>query len=128
MWPDWSNPLLATSTTHTLFNQLLIYVNLYQHAKNQANWFVLKILIKKSCNLIDWEHVAPYLRNKNPPAYGRTQQIIKFHYRTKSVKINDQIFQQIKKILFSAHFSSIFPVFEAKTFFPKYFVLSRTIL
>ena len=35
------------------------------------NWLVLDIwLIKKSCNLIDWEHFGPYLRNKNFPKYG----------------------------------------------------------
>ena len=35
------------------------------------NWFVLEIwLIKKPCNLIDWEHFSPYLRNKNFIKYG----------------------------------------------------------
>ena len=44
------------------------------------NCFVLEIwLIKKSCNLIGWEHFGPYLRNQNFPRYGicaGTQQII----------------------------------------------------
>ena len=49
---------LATSISdHTqppkTFDQLLIYVNLYQHVKRLFNDFVLEIwLIKKSCNLI----------------------------------------------------------------------------
>ena len=44
-----------------------------------------------------------------------TQQIINFHYRTNSVKINDQIFIQIKKALFLLNF----PNFGAKLFFKK---------
>ena len=50
-----------------IFDQLLIYVNLYQHAKNLRNpdfW------IKKSCNLIGWEYFGPYLRHKNVLKYG----------------------------------------------------------
>ena len=35
MWPDWPHPFLAKSIQKK-FYQVLIYVNLYQHAKNQA--------------------------------------------------------------------------------------------
>ena len=80
LWPDWPHPFL-TMSTQKKFDELLIYVNLYQHAKNQAfYWFILKIwLIKKSCNLIGWEHFGAYLRNKNFPKDGicaGTQKII----------------------------------------------------
>ena len=34
-WPDWPQPFL-TMSTQKVFDQLLIYVSLYQHAKNQA--------------------------------------------------------------------------------------------
>ena len=35
------------------------------------HWFVLEIeLIKKSCNLIGWEHFGPYLSKQNFPKYG----------------------------------------------------------
>ena len=60
------------------------------------HWFVLKIwLIKKSCNLIDWEHFGPYLRNKNfSRIWGlcrNTANNVSFHYRTNSVKTNDLV-------------------------------------
>ena len=35
LWPDWPHPFLAMPI-QKFFDQLLIYVNLYQHAKNQA--------------------------------------------------------------------------------------------
>ena len=34
-WPDWSHPFL-TKPIQKLFDQLLIHVNLYQHAKNSG--------------------------------------------------------------------------------------------
>ena len=33
-WPDWQQPFF-TMLTQKIFDQLLIFVNLYQHAKNQ---------------------------------------------------------------------------------------------
>ena len=71
-----------------------------QHAKNHpVHWFVLDILlIKKSCNLVGWEHFCSYLRNKTFSKYlicAGTQQITSFHYRLNLVKINDQIFLSI---------------------------------
>ena len=70
-----------TRPTKKIFDQLLVYVNLHQHAKMRLFYrFLLEIwLIKKSCNLIDWEHFGPYLRDKNLPKQGvcvGTQQII----------------------------------------------------
>ena len=68
---------VQTGHTQKIFDQLLIYVNLYKHAKNQANSLIW--LIKKPCNLIGWEHFGPYLRNQNFPKYGicaGTQQIL----------------------------------------------------
>ena len=56
--PDWPLPFL-TMFTQKLFDQLLIRL---------FYWFVMKIwLIKKSWNLIGWEHFGPYLKNKNFP-------------------------------------------------------------
>ena len=57
---------------------------------------------------------------------GNTANNINFHYRSNSVKINDQISQQIEKILFFAHFWPIFPIFGAKKIFPEYPALPRT--
>ena len=54
------------------FDQLLVYVNLNQHAKNQAISFICSgdMVEKKSCNLIGLENFGPYLRNQNFPKYG----------------------------------------------------------
>ena len=53
--------------------------------------------LKKSCNPIGRGHFDPYLRNKNFFQIGdlcrNTANNISFHFRTNSVKINDQIFQ-----------------------------------
>ena len=58
---------------------------------------------------LDWEHLGPYLRNKNFPKHaiciGKLQ-ITYFHYTTNSVKIKDQFFQSIQKTLFLAQFWS----------------------
>ena len=97
------------------------------------HWLVLEIrLIKKSCNLIGWEHFGPYLRNQNfPKTWDLCRNIannIHFHYRTNSVKINDKIFQYIQKTLFLVHFWPIFPIFGAKKVFLENPALSRTTL
>ena len=44
---------------------------------------------------------------------------ISFHYRTNSVKINDKIFQSIKKNPVFGSFLVFFPNFGAKTFFSR---------
>ena len=83
------------------------------------HYFVLEIwLIKKSCNLIGWEHFSQYLRNKNFPKYGmflETANNINFYYRKNSVKINDKIFNKFKKPCFL----SIFPILRTKIFSGK---------
>ena len=79
--PNWLH-LFLTMLTLLFFKQLLISMNLYQHAKNRAFYqFILEIyLILKSCNLIGWEDFGPfYLRNKIFSKYkicSRIQQII----------------------------------------------------
>ena len=55
--------------------------------------FILhKWLIKKSCNLIGWEHFGPYLRNQIGDLWRNIANNINFHYRKNSVKFNDKIF------------------------------------
>ena len=64
-------------------------------------------LIKKSCNLLGWEHCDTYLKNEIFAKY--------FHHRTNSVKIHDQVFNKLKK----PYFWPIFSIFGGKNFFPK---------
>ena len=110
-WPDLPQTFLI------IFWFMWIFINMQ---KNRLfYWFVLEIwLIKKFCNLIGWEHFGPYLWDKRIPwdLCRNTANNKYFHYRTNSVKTNDQIFQYIKKTLFFAHFWSIFLTFGAKNF------------
>ena len=85
--------------TQNLFDQFLVYMNSHQHVKNSGYFTDLfwkyKWLIKKSSNLIGWEHFGAYLRNKNFAKYGicKGTKQTNFHYSTNSIKMNDLIFQ-----------------------------------
>ena len=79
-----------------IFWSTLIYVNLYQHAQNQA--------ISLICcgDMADWKilqsetNIFPYMEQTFSQTWDfcrNTADNISFHYRTNSVKINDQIFQ-----------------------------------
>ena len=118
-----------TLPTRNFFDQLLIYMDLYQHAKIRLfQWFVLeKRLIKKSYNLIGWEDFGTYLGNKDFSKYGiytGTQKIIsifviekKYSPYSKNWSLN---FTINSKNLFLIHFWSIFPILRAKKkFFQK---------
>ena len=39
LWPDWSHPFL-TMPNQNIFNQHLIFANLYQHAKDETVWLI----------------------------------------------------------------------------------------
>ena len=106
-----------------------ICINMYKI--RLFHWLALEIhLIKKSCNLIGWEHFDPYLRNKNFPKYGicaGTQQSnINFHYRTNSEKINDKFFNKFQKPCLWLVFWSIFLISGAKKFLQENLALSCT--
>ena len=70
LWSDWPDQFLMTPI-QKFYEQLLIYVNLYQHEKNHAISLICSgdMLIKKSCTLTGWKHLGSYLRNKNFPKY-----------------------------------------------------------
>ena len=92
LWPDEACSFL-TMSTQNVFDQLLIYVSLHQHAK-KSYLFILEIrLIKMSYNLIGWEHFDPYLRKRKCSLIrnlcSSISNEITFHYRTNSVKIYD---------------------------------------
>ena len=82
-----------------LINFKFMWISISMHKIRLFQLFVLETwLVKKSCNLIDWVHFPKY---GNCPAKN-----INFHYRTNLVKINDQIFLKIQKILFLVNFSN----------------------
>ena len=114
-----------TGVTQTVFDQLFIYMNLYQHVENHRlfYWSVLEIwLIKKSCNLIGWEHFVQYLRNKNFPKHA----ICAGTQRTNSVKIKDQIFREVQKTCFWTISSPISQFWGQKIFFHRILLSSTT--
>ena len=85
--------------TQKNFDQLLIYVNLYQHVKNQpislicsGDMFDQKIL------QFDWlrTYRSIFQEQKFSQIWDLSRSTgnnANFHYRTNSVKTNDQIFQ-----------------------------------
>ena len=89
---------------------LLIFVNLYQHAKNEA------VSLICSEEIIDWKTLQSDWLIKSWS--------ISFHYKTNSVKINDQIFFfNSKNPIFG-----LFPRFLGQKFFQKNLALSNTTL
>ena len=86
--------------------------------------FVLEIwLIKKSCNLVDWEHFGPYLTKKKFSQtwdlYRNTANNISFHYRTKFSKNQWPNFSTNSKNPVFGLFLVHFPNFGGKIFFPE---------
>ena len=104
--PDWPHSFL-TIHNHEIFDQLLIFVNLYQHAKNEA---VSSIF---SGEMVAWKIEI----------CAGTRQIIKsFIVEHILWKLVTKVFFKLKKKLFLAHF----PNFGGKKSFPKNLALSRT--
>ena len=102
LWPDWPHPFL-TMPTQKKIDQLLIYVNFYQHAKNQ----ICSINISLICSgdMVDYKILqSDWLRTIWPISheqkFSQTCNLcrnlannINFHYRPNSVKINAKSFQ-----------------------------------
>ena len=86
--------------------QFLIFLNLYQHAKNEAVSSICsdEIINLKIRNLIGWEYFGLYLRNKIFPKYRiypRTQQIIiLFTIKQIQQKLMIKFFFKLKKPYF----------------------------
>ena len=120
--------LILTIPTPIFFSQLLISMNLYQHAKNQAtssfcsiNVVDLKILQS------DWPRALWPI--SLGPDFSQIWNLrrngahnINFNYRPNSEKTNDHIFHWIQKILF---FSPFPPFFWVIVFYQKNLALSR---
>ena len=107
--------------TQKIFDQLLAYVNLYQHAQNQAISLICSgDMIDTKILQFDWLRTfRPISQEQN---FSQTWDLcrntgnnISFHYRTNSVKIDDQTFQQIQKTLFLAHFPNFWGISPPKT-------------
>ena len=99
-------------------------MNLYQDAKNMLfHWFVLEIwLIKSSCNLTGWEHFKLSQEENILQIWDlcrNTANNMNFHYRTNSVKMNDQNFSINSKNPISGPFLVHFPSFWGKKIFPR---------
>ena len=92
-----------------IFNQLLIFLSLYQHAKNEAVSSIRSG--EKSCNLIGCKHFGLHPRNLSKNTVNNKN----FYYRTNSVKINDQFVFKFK----NPYFWLISPIFGAKRFSKK---------
>ena len=91
--PDWPHSFLATPH-QKLFNQLLIFVNFYQHAKNEAvsSIFSREILDLK---ILQSEWLRAFWAISQEQYFSQTEDLrsnIDFHYRMNSGKINDQIY------------------------------------
>ena len=120
MWLD----SFLTTPTQKIFNQLLIVMNLYQHAKNHVTSSIC------SRNMADFKNPAIWLANSILPVSQESDfsQIwhlsnniasnIKFHYKPNSVKNNDQIFNKLNIFL------AYFPHFLGKIFFSENSALS----
>ena len=105
-----------------IFDQLLSYVNLYQHAKNQAISLICsRDMVNENILQSDWlRKFCPISQELEFSQiwnlFRNTANKIKFHYRTNLVKVNDKNFQHIQKILFLVHFCPIFPIFGVSFF------------
>ena len=105
------------------FDQLLISANSYQHAKN---WAILLICSGDMVNekILQSNWLRTFWPLSQEPKFFQIWDLCRntannknFHYRTNSLKINDNIFPYIQKTLFLTHSWSIFPILGAKTFF-----------
>ena len=77
-----------------IFDQLLIYVNLYQRVKNLIDLFWRYGWLKNPALWLAENILVNILGTKIFPGFEQEKaNNINFHYRTNSVKINDKIFQ-----------------------------------
>ena len=112
LWPDWPHPFLTTHIQN-FFDQLLIHLNLYQHAKKSGYFIDLFWRYGWLKNPAVWlaENILAHISGTRIfPDMG-----LNFHYRTNSVKIITKFFNIFKKTMFLAHFWSIFPIFLSRT-------------
>ena len=123
-WSDWPHLFLIVATPK-FFDKILIYVNLYQYAKNQAVSISFGDMVDQKILQSDWLRTFCPISQEHKFSQiwdlcRNTGNNMNFHYRSNSVKINDQIFEEIEKNMFLAHFLGLFSQFWGKTkFLPK---------
>ena len=93
------NAHFLTMPIQKLFDQLLIYVNLYQHAKNQAILFIFSGDMI-DCKILQSDWLKTFLPISQEQKFSHiwdlcrnTANNISFPHRLNSVKTNDQLFQ-----------------------------------
>ena len=106
--PDWPHSFFPKTFWSTF--QLLFFVNLYQHAKNEAvssicSGEIVDLKILQS----DWLRA---FMNKSFPKY-------EICTGTQQIKVNNQVISTNSKTLLLARFWSISPILGAKKYFPE---------
>ena len=104
-------------STQKKFDQILIYVNLYQHAKNQAIYMVDWKILQSGWLRTFWSISQEQKFSQIWDLFRNTANNISFHYTIKPVKINDHIFQYIQKNPVFGPFLVHFYKFWGKKFF-----------
>ena len=101
LWTNWSHPFL-TLPTQKIFDLILIYVNLYQHAKKSGYFIDLFRTYSSLKNPAIW--LRTFWLSSQEPKFSQiwdfcrnTAKNINFHYRTNFVKINPKFFNKFKK-------------------------------
>ena len=114
LWPGRPHPFL-TMLMKKFFDELLIFVILYQHTKNQAiSWICSGDIVDLKMLQCDWLRAFCPISQE----HSNTANDISFYYITNSVKINDHIFQ-IQKTYFWPFFDPFFQFFVTKKSFSK---------
>ena len=91
-WPDWPHPFLIM-LIQKVFDQLLIFVNLYQHVKNQLfNLFVLKIQSILICMILYQNQLIPSVHSSDTVSFRDQRPDWPHSFLTMS---NQKIFDQL---------------------------------
>ena len=131
--PDWQHPVFDQTQRKT-FDQLLVFVNLYHHAKSVAvssicSGEIVHLKILQS----DWLRASwPIFQKQNFSQIWdlcrNTANNVRFFYKTNSVKTNDQIFSWISNPPYLVYFQSISLIVGAKEIFPKYLAVTNNFI
>ena len=92
LWPDWPHPFL-TIPTQKSFDQLLIFMNLYQHAKNQFIPFVHSSdTVNFRVQIPDWKY--PFFTMLNQNIFKQLLIFVNLHQHAKMRKFHWCVLQK----------------------------------